>query len=146
VSDISSTRRTLWAAKIIFDFGQSSIDCVMRRISSDGATLEVESVFGSRPFSPRCRRRTGTALLLLDSEMKARFINRAFRKMWALRDRGQEQSALGWAWKLNRLNPPRSAIFKALQSAAQGCKIAICAKTRPRVVIGSFFYNSKRLK
>src|SRR5580692_12848231 len=38
--------RTFLAGKIISNFGQSSIDCVIRRISDDGATIEVESVFG----------------------------------------------------------------------------------------------------
>src|SRR5580698_5066215 len=38
--------RTFLAGKIISNFGQSSIDCVIRRISDEGATIEVESVFG----------------------------------------------------------------------------------------------------
>ena len=38
--------RTFLAGKIISNFGQSSIDCIIRRISLDGATIEVESVFG----------------------------------------------------------------------------------------------------
>jgi hypothetical protein len=38
--------RTFLAGKIISNFGQSSIDCIIRRISGDGATIEVESVFG----------------------------------------------------------------------------------------------------
>src|SRR5580700_7549114 len=38
--------RTFLAGKIISNFGQSSIDCIIRRISDDGATIEVESVFG----------------------------------------------------------------------------------------------------
>src|SRR5580700_2172001 len=38
--------RTFLAGKIISNFGQSSIDCVVRRISDNGATIEVESVFG----------------------------------------------------------------------------------------------------
>jgi hypothetical protein len=38
--------RTFLAGKVISNFGQSSIDCVVRRISDNGATIEVESVFG----------------------------------------------------------------------------------------------------
>ena len=38
--------RTFLAGKIISNFGQSSIDCIIRRISDDGATIEVESLFG----------------------------------------------------------------------------------------------------
>jgi hypothetical protein len=38
--------RTFLAGKIISNFGQSSIDCIIRRIAEDGATIEVESVFG----------------------------------------------------------------------------------------------------
>src|SRR5580692_11354592 len=38
--------RTFLAGKIISNFGQSSIDCIIRRISDDGATIEVASVFG----------------------------------------------------------------------------------------------------
>src|ERR1700728_3328684 len=38
--------RPFLAGKIISNFGQSSIDCIIRRISDDGATIEVESVFG----------------------------------------------------------------------------------------------------
>jgi diguanylate cyclase (GGDEF)-like protein len=147
MSDISSSRRTLRAGKIIFDFGQSAIDCVMRRVSGDGATLEVESVLGvpdhfhltvageqERRFCKLAWRSgrqlgvkftdetavAGTAdsgseeasetkggdglmrrqmlalraaldlvplgIVLLDSELRARFINRAFRRMWALPD------------------------------------------------------------
>jgi diguanylate cyclase (GGDEF)-like protein len=37
------SRRTLLAGKVISNFGQSSIDCVVRQISGDGATIEVES-------------------------------------------------------------------------------------------------------
>lgn len=37
------SRRTLLAGKVISNFGQSSIDCVVRRISDDGGTIEVES-------------------------------------------------------------------------------------------------------
>src|SRR6201996_8298901 len=38
--------RTLLAGKIVSDFGQSSIDCVVRRMSDHGATLEAESHLG----------------------------------------------------------------------------------------------------
>jgi len=38
--------RTFLAGKIIFNFGQSSIDCTVRRLSDDGATLELESGLG----------------------------------------------------------------------------------------------------
>lgn len=38
--------RTFLAGKIIFNFGQSTIDCVIRRMSEDGATLEIQSSLG----------------------------------------------------------------------------------------------------
>src|SRR5579871_689289 len=38
--------RTLLAGKIVSDFGQSSIDCVVRRLSDRGATLKAESHLG----------------------------------------------------------------------------------------------------
>jgi diguanylate cyclase (GGDEF)-like protein len=38
--------RTLLAGKVISNFGQSSIDCVVRRISDHGATISVESPLG----------------------------------------------------------------------------------------------------
>ncbi|MCK1361253.1 sensor domain-containing diguanylate cyclase [Bradyrhizobium sp. 199] len=38
--------RTFLAAKIFFNFGQSSIDCVVRRLSEEAATLEMESGLG----------------------------------------------------------------------------------------------------
>src|SRR5690349_1859344 len=38
--------RTLLAGKIVSDFGQSSIDCVVRRLSERGATLKAESHLG----------------------------------------------------------------------------------------------------
>lgn len=38
--------RTLLAGKIVSDFGQSSIDCVVRRMSEHGATLTAESPRG----------------------------------------------------------------------------------------------------
>jgi hypothetical protein len=36
--------RTFLAGKVISNYGQSTIDCVVRRISDDGAVIEVESV------------------------------------------------------------------------------------------------------
>jgi hypothetical protein len=38
--------RTLLAGKLVYDFGQSSIDCIVRRISDRGATLTIESSLG----------------------------------------------------------------------------------------------------
>jgi hypothetical protein len=38
--------RTFLAGKVIFNFGQSTIDCVVRRITDDGATIELESERG----------------------------------------------------------------------------------------------------
>ena len=38
--------RTLLAGKIVSDFGQSSIDCVVRRLSDRGATVTTESPLG----------------------------------------------------------------------------------------------------
>ncbi len=141
--------RTFLAGKIISNFGQSSIDCVIRRISDDGATIEVESVFGvpdhfhlriphedqPRPCQRKWQsekqigvafeaieagniekagktaiaippeRRAGDGIVrgqmlalraaldeievgvvLLDHELRSQFINRAFRRMWALPD------------------------------------------------------------
>src|SRR6478735_5964031 len=40
------SERTFLAGKIIFNFGQSSIDCVVRRLSEEGATLEMQSGLG----------------------------------------------------------------------------------------------------
>ncbi|MBC9883377.1 diguanylate cyclase [Bradyrhizobium sp. INPA01-394B] len=40
------TERTFLAGKIFFNFGQSSIDCVVRRLSEEAATLEMESGLG----------------------------------------------------------------------------------------------------
>ena len=135
--------RTYLAGKIISNFGGSSIDCVVRRITDDGATLEVESVFEIPEYfhllipqegpPQACRknwqserqigvtfeterapseaeqlqveRRSNdgamrsmmlalrgaldameTGVVLLDTSMKAQFINKAFRRMWALPD------------------------------------------------------------
>ena len=38
--------RTLLAGKVIYNFGQSTIDCVVRRLSDHGATISVESPLG----------------------------------------------------------------------------------------------------
>jgi diguanylate cyclase (GGDEF)-like protein len=135
--------RTLLAGKIVSDFGQSSIDCVVRRISDHGATLTIESPLGipnrfhlviphegpprpaklvwqsgkelglefetdeaareaaARTADPHERRADSllssqmlalrsaldeieTGVVLLDADLRAQFINRAFRKMWAL--------------------------------------------------------------
>src|ERR1700722_9990372 len=38
--------RTLLPGKVISNFGQSTIDCVVRRISDHGATISVESPLG----------------------------------------------------------------------------------------------------
>jgi diguanylate cyclase (GGDEF)-like protein len=136
--------RTLLAGKIISDFGQSSIDCVVRRMSEHGATLKAESHLGipksfhllipgeGPPRAARLvwqsgneigiefetaeaakdeaaetepsERRTDsllrgqmlalrsamdeieTGVVLLDSDLRSQFINKAFRKMWALPD------------------------------------------------------------
>jgi diguanylate cyclase (GGDEF)-like protein len=137
--------RTLLAGKIISNYGQSSIDCVVRRISERGATVTTESPLGipkrfhllipgegpprpcrltwqsgqelglefevvetdeeasRRPAMPE--RRAADSLLrgqmlalrsaldeirmgvvLLDGDLRAQFINREFRRMWALPD------------------------------------------------------------
>jgi diguanylate cyclase (GGDEF)-like protein len=137
--------RTLLAGKVIYNFGRSSIDCVVRRISDRGATITVESPLGiPRQFQllipeegpPRpCKlvwqsdkelgvefelpdtinldaaatpeqsgRRGDTVMrgqmlalraaldeiqigvVLLDADLRAQFINRAFREMWKLPD------------------------------------------------------------
>jgi diguanylate cyclase (GGDEF)-like protein len=133
--------RTFLAGKVISNYGQSTIDCVVRRISDDGAVIEVESVLGVPEHfhllipgegEPQpCRRswqsekqigvvfenvdaaaQSGpdeerapdqivrnqmlalraaldvmdVGVLLLDANLKSRFINRAFRRMWALPD------------------------------------------------------------
>ena len=135
--------RTFLAGKVISSYGQSSIDCVVRRISGEGATIDVESVVGvpeqfllliSNERTPRpCRRvwqadkqigvvfesaealeqkpvptenverRSGDSVLrsqmlalhaaldaidvgivLLDSDLRAQFINQSFRQKWKL--------------------------------------------------------------
>lgn len=40
------SERTFLAGKIFFNFGQSSIDCVVRRLTGEAATLEMESGLG----------------------------------------------------------------------------------------------------
>jgi diguanylate cyclase (GGDEF)-like protein len=138
--------RTLLAGKIISNYGQSSIDCVVRRLSERGATLTTQSPLGiprqfhllipgegpprpckliwqsgeelglefelgeavedeamRRPAMPE--RRAADQLLrghmlalksaldeirmgviLLDADLRAQFINREFRRIWALSD------------------------------------------------------------
>ena len=137
--------RTFLAGKVISNYGQSTIDCIVRRISDVGAVIEVESVLGVPEHfhllipgegEPQpCRRswqsdkqiglvfeteemakeeaaRNGAdeargaeqivrgqmlalraaldvmdvGVLLLDANMKCQFINRTFRRMWALSD------------------------------------------------------------
>lgn len=136
--------RTLLAGKIVSDFGQSSIDCVVRRMSDRGATLQTDShlsipkafhllISGEGPpraarliwqsgneigiefaasetakeeiaaMEPAERRTDSllrgqmlalrsamdeieTGVVLLDSDLRSQFINKAFRKMWALPD------------------------------------------------------------
>ena len=142
--DFKLRGRTLLAAKIIFNFGQSAIDCVVRRISDTGATIELESglgipedfqlaiptertvlpcriswqsegqigvTFGTQQSLPAVTddkapgKRGGDhvvrsqmlalraaldqvplGIVLLDSGLIARFINRAFRQMWDFPD------------------------------------------------------------
>ncbi len=145
MSEHNSTpsRRTLLAGKVISNFGQSSIDCVVRRISDDGATIEVESahtvpehfhlILSDEGVPRPCKRKwlsekqlgltfetveaaredasilpeqrsneqiarvqllalraaldeIEVGVLLLDGNMRSQFINRAFRRMWALPD------------------------------------------------------------
>jgi len=136
--------RTLLAGKLISNFGQSTIDCVVRRLSDEGATVEVENSLGIPQHchlliveegTPRpCKlvwqsdNQLGVAfedegphaktdapdllqpeqqksfmrepmlalraafdeiqigIVLLDSNLRAQFINRAFRKMWRVPD------------------------------------------------------------
>ncbi len=136
--------RTFLAGKVISNYGQSTIDCTVRRISDTGAVIEVESVLGVPEHfhllipgegEPQpCRRSwqsekqiglvfetaeegetdrhagsdeargadqivrgqmlalraaldvIDVGVVLLDANMKSQFINRAFRRMWALPD------------------------------------------------------------
>ena len=135
------SERTFLAGKIFFNFGQSSIDCVVRRLTEEAATLEMESGLGvpegfqlrlagreilncrviwrsdcqagvvfEQPNSIESatgeeRERSSEALMrgqmlalraaldfvplgivLLDANLRARLINRAFRQMWLLPD------------------------------------------------------------
>ncbi|RXT39356.1 sensor domain-containing diguanylate cyclase [Bradyrhizobium betae] len=137
----SIPERTFLAGKIFFNFGQSSIDCVVRRLSEEAATLEMESGLGvperfqlrlagrevvtcrvtwrsdrqvgvsfaqpgrvERPVSEERDRSSDalmraqmlalraaldhvpTGIVLLDSHLRARLINRSFRQMWRLPD------------------------------------------------------------
>src|SRR5262245_18294593 len=135
--------RTHLAGKVIFNFGQSTIDCVVKRLAEDGATIELENGLGipdrfqlslvsERMLVPcklvwQSEKQIGVSfeavteggpaeekrpaehgpdhalrnqmlalraafdhvplgIVLLDSKLNARFINRAFRRMWALPD------------------------------------------------------------
>jgi diguanylate cyclase (GGDEF)-like protein len=137
--------RTLLAGKVISNFGQSSIDCVVRRLSDHGATITVESPLGipkqfhlripdngpprlckmvwqsnkeigiefevadaasaDADAQPALPERRGDQMIrgqtlalrsaldeiqigvvLLDADLRAQFINRAFRQMWKLPD------------------------------------------------------------
>jgi hypothetical protein len=44
--DDKARGRVLMAGKVIFNFGQSTIDCMVRRLTGDGATIELESGLG----------------------------------------------------------------------------------------------------
>jgi diguanylate cyclase (GGDEF)-like protein len=143
--NLKTRGRTLLAGKVIFNFGQSTVDCVVRRITDDGATIELESGLGiperfqlsiiSEGALLPCKlawqseKQIGVTfetqqaadttasdekasadrggdhalrgqmlalraaldvvplgIVLLDPKLNARFINRAFRRMWALPD------------------------------------------------------------
>lgn len=136
--------RTLVAGRIVFNFGQSMIDCVVRRISPEGATIQAETPLGIPEYfkllisgdgsAQSCKlvwqsdKELGVAfqkaaplpkpdetdlsqpdelksllrgsmlalrsafdeieigIVLLDSNLRAQFINRAFRSMWDVSD------------------------------------------------------------
>jgi PAS domain-containing protein len=137
--------RTLLAVQVIYNFGRSAIDCVVRRLSDRGATISVESPLGiprqfqlvianegiprtcklvwqsdkelglefelsdtlhqdpaAQPASPERRGEQMVrgqmmalssaldeiqiGIVLLDSDLRAQIINRAFRQMWKLPD------------------------------------------------------------
>jgi diguanylate cyclase (GGDEF)-like protein len=137
--------RTLLAGKVISNYGQSTIDCVVRRLSDHGATISVESPLGiprqfqllildegiprpckvawqsdkelglefeladavdqdpiaqpappERPVEQVVRGQMlalrsavdeiQIGIVLLDSDLRAQIINRAFRQMWNLPD------------------------------------------------------------
>ena len=147
--------RTFLAGKVISNYGQSTIDCTVRRISDTGAVIEVESVLGVpehfhllipgegepqpcrrswqsekqiglvfetaeaaddgpprrfrrgkgapiRSCAARCWRcaprstSSTSASSLLDANMKSQFINRAFRRMWALPDAVADRNPASW--------------------------------------------------
>ena len=138
--------RTLLAGKVNFNYGQSVIDCVVRRITDDGATIELQSgqgvpeyfqlsIAGNVQLVPcqvmwQSEKQIGVrfeaeqvsdaappktlqseeltaqhalrsqmlalrdaldqvplGIVLLDPQLNARFINGAFRRMWALPDK-----------------------------------------------------------
>jgi diguanylate cyclase (GGDEF)-like protein len=137
--------RTLLAGKVVSNFGRSSIDCIVRRMSDRGATISVASPLGipqhfqllitdegiprpcklvwqsdkdvgvefelseaanqEAPSAPAQTERRGDTIMrgqmlalraaldevkigvvLLDGDLRAQFINRAFREMWKLPD------------------------------------------------------------
>ena len=137
--------RTLLTGQVIYNFGRSTIDCVVRRLSDHGATISVESPLGiprqfqliiadegiprpckvvwqsdkelgldfeladslhqeaAAPPAPPERRdeqivrgqmlalrsaldEIQIGIVLLDSDLRAQIINRAFRQMWKLPD------------------------------------------------------------
>jgi diguanylate cyclase (GGDEF)-like protein len=141
--------RTLLSGKIVSDFGQSSIDCIVRRMSEHGATLKAHSHLGipksfhllipgegppraarlvwqsgneigiefetaeaakdetAETAEPSERRSDSllrgqmlalrsamdeieTGVVLLDSDLRSQFINKAFRKMWTLSNAAAE--------------------------------------------------------
>lgn len=44
MEDGISQRRVLWGARVVFNDGRSTIDCIVRSISETGALLKVASV------------------------------------------------------------------------------------------------------
>lgn len=44
MEDGISQRRVLWRARVVFNDGRSTIDCIVRTISETGALLKVASV------------------------------------------------------------------------------------------------------
>ena len=137
MSDTILGRRTLLSGKIVWNYGQSTIDCVVRSLSETGACVQVESTHeipnefqlamqGGRERKS-CKvlwqsdNRVGVAFIgsqaeetapeigpdmvrgqmlalrasldeidigvvLLDTVLRAQFINKAFRRMWNLPD------------------------------------------------------------
>lgn len=137
MTDIVLGRRTLLSGKISWNFGQSTIDCIVRSLSETGACVQVESTHdlpnefqlvmqgGRERKSCRivwqsdnraCVAFAGSEIVeasaeggqdlvrtqmlalrasldeidvgvvLLNSGLRARFINKAFRRMWKLPD------------------------------------------------------------